>query len=163
MVREMGGRFEREGTGVYLWLTLVDVWQKITKFCKAIILQLKKIKWQKYCFNIKIMYINIKICVVAMKWTEIRSFHVEKNDIHFFFLITETFDFHLKWKSLSMSDPLRPHGLYSPWNSPGHNTGVGSSLSLLQGIFPTQGSSPGLLHCRWILYQLSHKGGLSSA
>ena len=35
--------------------------------------------------------------------------------------------------------------------------GVGS-LSLLQGIFPTQGSNPGLLHCRWILYQLSHKG-----
>ena len=36
-----------------------------------------------------------------------------------------------------MSDSLRPHGLYRPWNSPGQNTGVGS-LSLLQGIFPTQ-------------------------
>ena len=35
-----------------------------------------------------------------------------------------------------VSDSLRPHGLYSPWNSPGQNTGVGS-LSLLQGIFPT--------------------------
>ena len=46
---------------------------------------------------------------------------------------------------------------YSPWNSPGQDTGVGS-LSLLQGIFPTQGSNPGLLHCRRILYQLSHKG-----
>ena len=34
-----------------------------------------------------------------------------------------------------------------------------SSLSLLQGIFPTQRSNPGLPHCRWILYQLSHKGG----
>ena len=42
-----------------------------------------------------------------------------------------------------------------PWNSPGQNTGVGS-LSLLQGIFPTQGSNPGLLHCRQILNQLSH-------
>ena len=42
------------------------------------------------------------------------------------------------------------------WNSPGQNTGVGS-LSLLQGIFPDQGSNPGLPHCR-ILYQLSHKG-----
>ena len=40
--------------------------------------------------------------------------------------------------------------------SPGQKTGVGS-LSLLQGIFPTQGSNPGLSHCRWILYQLSHK------
>ena len=56
-----------------------------------------------------------------------------------------------------MSDSLWPHGLYSPWNSPGQNTEVGS-LSLLQGIFPTQGSNPGLLHCRQILYQLSHKG-----
>ena len=45
----------------------------------------------------------------------------------------------------------------SPWNSPGQNTGV-DSRSFLQGIFPTQGSNPGVLHCRWILYQLSHKG-----
>ena len=44
-----------------------------------------------------------------------------------------------------------------PWNFLGQNTGVGS-LSLSQGIFPTQGSNPGLLHCRQILYQLSHKG-----
>ena len=57
-----------------------------------------------------------------------------------------------------VSDSLRPHGLYSPWNSPGQHTGVGS-LSLLQGIFPTQESNPGLPHCRQILYQLSHKGG----
>ena len=45
----------------------------------------------------------------------------------------------------------------SPWNAPGQNTGVGS-LSILQGIFPTQGLNPDLLHCRQILYQLSHKG-----
>ena len=56
-----------------------------------------------------------------------------------------------------MSDSLQPNGLYSPWNSPGQNTGVGSR-SLLQGIFPTQGLNPGLPHCRQILYQLSHKG-----
>ena len=63
-----------------------------------------------------------------------------------------------KWKLLSpVHDSLQPHGLYSPWNSPGQNTGV-SSLSLLQGIFPTQGLKPGLSHCRWILYQLSHMG-----
>ena len=99
-----------------------------------------------------------------------------------------------------MSDSLRPHGLYSPWNSLRQNTGVGS-LSLLQGIFPTQGSNPGiksrypalqadslpaepqgkpkttgvgslslcqrifltqesncgLLHCRYILYQLGYQ------
>ena len=56
-----------------------------------------------------------------------------------------------------MSDSLRPHGLYSPWISPGQNTGVGS-LSLLQKIFPIQGSNPGLPNCRQILYQLSHQG-----
>lgn len=46
-----------------------------------------------------------------------------------------------KWKSEShsvVSDSLRPRGLYTPWNSPGQNTGVGSR-SLLQGVFPTQG------------------------
>ena len=97
---------------------------------------------------------------------------------------------------LVISDSLRPHGLYSPQNSPGQNTGVGSfpfsggssqprdwtqvshtagglftswatrkaqeywvgSLSLLQRIFPTQGLNWGLLHCRWILYQLNYEG-----
>ena len=47
----------------------------------------------------------------------------------------------------------------SPWKSPGQNIGVGS-LSLLQGIFPTQGLNSGLLHCRWILNQLSYQGSL---
>ena len=56
-----------------------------------------------------------------------------------------------------MSNSLQPHELYRPWNSPDQNTGV-SCCSLLQGIFPTQGSNPGLPHCRQILYQLSHKG-----
>ena len=56
-----------------------------------------------------------------------------------------------------MSNSLQPHGLYNRWNSPDQKTGVGS-LSLLQGIFPTQGSNPGLPHCRRVLYQLSHKG-----
>ena len=51
--------------------------------------------------------------------------------------------------------------LYRPWNSPGQNTGVGSCC-LLQGIFPTQESNPGLPHCRQILYQLSHQETLSS-
>ena len=50
-----------------------------------------------------------------------------------------------------------PVDIYSPWNSLGKNTGVGSH-SLLQGVFPAQGSNPGLPHCRWILYQLSRRG-----
>ena len=63
----------------------------------------------------------------------------------------------MKVKVTQLCPTLRPHVLYSPWNSPGQNTGVGS-LSLLQGIFPTKGSNPGLPNCRWILYQLSPKG-----
>ena len=52
---------------------------------------------------------------------------------------------------------LKPTRLLCPWNSPGKNTGVGCH-SLLQGIFPTQGSNPGLLHCRQILYHLNLQG-----
>ena len=62
----------------------------------------------------------------------------------------------VKWKILCRVQLFVTPGLYSPWNSPGQNTRVGS-LSLLQGIFPTQGSNPVLPHCRRILYQLSHK------
>ena len=60
-----------------------------------------------------------------------------------------------------MSNSLQPHGLPSPWNSPGRNTGVGG-CSLLQEIFLTQGSNQSLLHCRQILYQLSYQGSQSS-
>ena len=68
------------------------------------------------------------------------------------------------WESESESesfsvlcDSMQPCGLYSPRNSPGQNIGV-CSLSLLQGIFPTQELDQGLLHCRRILYHLSYKG-----
>ena len=55
----------------------------------------------------------------------------------------------------TLCNPMRPR-LLCPWNSPGKNTGVGCH-SQLQGIFPTQGPNPGLLHCRWILYYLRHQ------
>ena len=57
----------------------------------------------------------------------------------------------LKWKSLSYVQLF-----VTPWNFPGQNTGMGSH-SLLQGIFPTQRSNPGLPHCRQILYQQRHQ------
>ena len=65
------------------------------------------------------------------------------------------------WGS-KVSDSLPPMDCNPPGssvhrNSPGQNTGVGCHF-LLQGIFPIQGSNPGLPHCRQILYQLSHKG-----
>ena len=79
--------------------------------------------------------------------------------------MTTSPSYRLEHESVSgsvMSDSLWPSGLYPsrllcPWNSPGKNTGVGCH-SLLQGIFPTQGSNLGVLHCRQILYYLSHQG-----
>ena len=56
-----------------------------------------------------------------------------------------------------VANSLQSYRLYHPWNSPGQNTGVGS-CSLRQGDLPNPGSEPGLLHCRRILYQLSHQG-----
>ena len=67
----------------------------------------------------------------------------------------------IKWSCSVLSDSLRPHGLQPTrllhsWDFPGKSPGVGCHF-LLQGIFPTQGSNPGLLHCRQILYCLSHQ------
>ena len=67
------------------------------------------------------------------------------------------------WVSHSvMSHSLRPHGLWLtrliyPWGSPDKNTGV-SCQALLQGTFPTQGWSLGLVHSRQILHHLRHQG-----
>ena len=60
---------------------------------------------------------------------------------------------------LTLCDPMdcSQPGFSVHGNSPGKNTGVGCH-ALLQGIFPLEGSKPGLLHCRWILYQLSCLG-----
>ena len=71
-------------------------------------------------------------------------------------------DIHKKWSCSVMSYSLKPHGheptrLLSPGNFPGKSTGVGCHF-LLQGIFPTQGSNPGLPHCRQTLHHLSYQG-----
>jgi len=52
---------------------------------------------------------------------------------------------------------IKPIRLLHPWNFPGRSTGVGCHF-LLQGIFPTQGSNPGLPRCRQMIYHLSHQG-----
>ena len=67
-----------------------------------------------------------------------------------------------KWSRSVMSDSLQPHGLQPtrllhPWSFLGKSTGVGCHF-LLQGIFPTWGSNPSLLHCRQTLYHLSQQG-----
>ena len=96
------------------------------------------------------MRISLHLCIIH--WVSIFQ-------LWFLFLSILSIIFKVKWsESLTVTSySLQLHGLYSPWNSLSHNTGVGS-LSLLQGVFPTQGSNPGLPNCRQILYQLSHKG-----
>ena len=60
---------------------------------------------------------------------------------------------------LTLCDPMdcSPPGSSVHGDSPGKNTGVGCH-AVLQGIFPTRGLNPSLLHCKWILYYLSHQG-----
>ena len=77
--------------------------------------------------------------------------------------ITSTLILKVKVCHTVMSESLQSYGLQPAmpllaWNSPGKSTGVGCHFS--RGIFPTQGLNPGLLHCRQILYQLSHEGSL---
>ena len=92
-------------------------------------------------------YVKQLICINrSLSDCEIKDHELEKTWIYL-----------VKVSRSVVSDSLQPHGLYSPWKSPGQNTGVGS-LSFLQRIFPIQGLNPGLPHCRWILYQLSRQG-----
>ena len=69
-----------------------------------------------------------------------------------------------KWSGSVMSDSLHTPWtvatrLLCPWDFPGKSTGMGCHF-LLQGIFPTQGSNPGFLHCKQMLYSLGHQGNL---
>ena len=76
----------------------------------------------------------------------------------FYYLVYITFEGKVNVKVTQFCPTsLGPHELSCPWNSPGQNTGVGS-LSILQGIFLTQGWNPGLPSRRQILYCLSHQG-----
>ena len=60
----------------------------------------------------------------------------------------------------TLCDPTDSTRLLRPWDFPGKSTGVGCHF-LLQGIFPTQGSNPGLPHCSQTLYHLSQQGAFS--
>ena len=92
-----------------------------------------------------------KIFTKCEKWhSTVWAYNIiQSNSENLFILL------YLKVKAIF--DSSLTHGLYSPLNSPGQKTGVGS-LSLLQGIFPTRGLNQSFPPCRWILYQLRHKG-----
>ena len=99
--------------------------------------------------NIALLYLDFRLLASRTMIQEIC--YSKPPNLHFVLCYSEN-------ESCSVvSDSLWPRGLYSPWNSPGQNTGVGS-LSRLQWIFPTEESIWGLLLCRWIVYQLSYQG-----
>ena len=86
-------------------------------------------------------------------WARIKPMRLKPISGHFFVLCL------VAQSCLTLFDPMdcSPPGSSVHEDSPGKNTRVGCH-ALLQGIFPTQGSNPGLLHCRRILYCLSHQG-----
>ena len=106
--------------------------------------------------NFLLSHLQIRFLQYSWYLHQMDRFHSNSN----LATLLDNFMIHIESESQShsvVSDSLWPHGLYSPWNPPGQNTGVGCH-ALLQGIFPTKGSNPGLSHCRRILYQLSQQG-----
>ena len=92
-------------------------------------------------FHHLIVYSFYKKQTKILKRTNYLHYRLKRKNESLFCIIWSLFSNEVKWKSHSVvSNSLWSHGLYSPWNSPGQNTGVGS-LSLLQGIFPIQGSN----------------------
>ena len=103
-------------------------------------------------------------CTVSWFLVETRCPSLEKNDT-FHALCSVLWKW--KWGYSVTSNSLQPRGLQltrllRPWDSRGKSTGVGCHC-LLQGIFPTQGSNPGLPHCRQTLYPLSLQGSPHAA
>ena len=69
---EVGGKFRREGTYVYLWLIHVDVWQKPTQYCKAIILQLK-INFKSLVLTWDLAYAKLNLGPIVLFLTHINE------------------------------------------------------------------------------------------
>ena len=118
------------------------------------------------CFSPFMKAFMLQVLWLLQRYRQLNTERTTNKEFHKLRNLTKCLQFLFPTATLSnseseshsvMSDSLWPHGLYSPWNSPGQNIGVGCH-AFLQGIFPTQGSNPGLPHCRRILYQLSHKG-----
>ena len=124
--------------------------------------QKRSFKQQDWCF---ILGNNISVKVTVTVWLiQIQSYYKQsvftfQNKWQVFFICVYVSHRNLIWNVSLFTVAFYKWKEWKlfPWNSPGPNNGVGSH-SLLQEIFPTQRSNPGLPHCRQILYQLSHKG-----
>ena len=127
----------------------MELWQTRLVSHVALIHGESGVSLEKSCLLPQIMDISVSFWVVELH-------------ILFFLFWSLLLQWKWKWSCSVVSDSLRPHELLPtrllhPWNCPGKSTGVGCHF-LLQGIFLTQGSNPGLLHCRQTLYHLSHLG-----
>ena len=117
----MGGKFRREGTHVCLWLIHIDVWQKPTQYCKAIILQLKKKKKKTEGMEVRLHM----LVWISQAWsTLMRNFPGHRI---FVFLFNNSSSEEAipavlccALSCLVVSDSLRPHGLCSPPGSSVH-------------------------------------------
>ena len=140
----------------YTFCVIIDViFSKVLQ--KSNYLSLSKLTLQSYSKSHQKPKIWFQVSVQI-------SFHLHLSKHHFFPLPNSSLCNNVCVSHSVLSDSLQTHGLQPtrllyPRNSLGKNTGVGCH-SLLQGIFPTQGSIPGLLHCRQILYRLNHQGSL---
>ena len=113
-----------------------------------------KTLWQ--VFDIIYLYFVVVVVVLDTKISSRRTNTKQVNDS------SQMWMKKWKWSRSVVSDSLWPHGLepirlLRPWDCPGKSAGVDCHC-LLQGIFQTQESNPGLLHCRQTLYRLSHQG-----
>ena len=114
------------------------------KCCASLHCQLSQWKW---CHK-SLVIVNFNLFCLSGKGEKMGLINKEKGKRNKGWLV---WTYRSEVKVTQSRPTLWHHGLSSPWNSPGQNTGVGS-LSLLQGIFPTQGSNPGLPHCWQIFY-----------
>ena len=107
-----------------------------------------KVEFFSLLFLLKSEQLHFLSVPQTSPWCRVMLYILLLNVVIFFFSLLES-----EIESCSvLSDSLGPHGLPNLWNSPSQNTVMGN-LSLFQGIFPTQGSNPGLPHCTQILYQ----------
>ena len=106
-------------------------------------------------FKVTLYFVYLYSCLISLVWVQ----HLESKG----YIIQLDIDIEVAQSCLTLCNPMECGlpGSSVHEDSPGKNTGVGCHF-LLQEIFPTQGSNPGLLHCRQMLYCLSHQGNYST-
>ena len=130
----MGGRFKREGIYVYLWRIHADVWQKTTKFCKVIILQLKKkvkghsqVEWdgggwlrahglRRTREGLEALLLTKSYERPYFKW---RKDIVSRNGYFQWELAMPQRDYHPVWNALACRQILHKHHTFMPYYNPG--------------------------------------------